>query len=183
VDPETYTTYDFESWIFEWDDAVDFAQMNEDMIIRCARYGLRMPEIIVCTNYTGNGRTRNKNHKPKFSRRNVFARDRDTCQYCGKHCRKEDLNLDHVVPKSRGGEMSWTNIVLSCIKCNDKKANRTPSEAGMRLLREPFAPKAGDIVRPYSHRLRRKIGRDVPKNWETFLGKMYWNAELTDDKN
>ena len=180
VDPETYATYDFESWICEWDEAIEFSKLSEDMVIRCVRYGLRIPEVIVCTDYSGTGFTSGP-RTPKFSRRNVFARDRDTCQYCGKKCRKEDLNLDHVIPKSRGGEMSWKNIVLSCIKCNDRKRDRTPQEAGMRLMREPFVPKSEDIRRPFSHRLQRKIGRKVPKNWEQFLGKLYWNVELSDD--
>jgi 5-methylcytosine-specific restriction endonuclease McrA len=177
VDPETYATYDFESWIFDWDEAVDYAHLQEN-ILRCARYGLQMPEIIVCTNYDGTGFS-SANRRPKFSRRNVFARDRDTCQYCGKKCRKEDLNLEHIVPKSRGGGMTWKNIVLSCIPCNDRKRDRTPAEAGMHLIREPFIPKAEDIRRPYTERLRRKIGQDVPKNWEQFLGKMYWDSELS----
>lgn len=180
VDPETYAVYEFESWIFEWDDAVDFSQLSEDMVIRCARFGLRMPEVIVCTDYSGTGFTGGP-RKPKFSRRNIFARDRNKCQYCSKRCKTEDLNLDHVIPKSRGGEMSWENIVLSCIRCNDKKRDRTPQEAGMKLIRDPFVPKAEDVVRPFSHRLRRKIGRDVPKNWEQFLGKLYWSVELSDD--
>ena len=177
VDPETFVTYDFESWIFEWDEAIEFSQLNESMIIRLARYGLRMPEIMVCTNYEGQGFVSGP-RKPKFSRRNLFARDRNTCQYCGKKCKTDDMNLDHVIPKSRGGGMNWKNIVAACIKCNDKKAARTPREANMHLIREPFVPKASDIRRPFSHKLRRKIGTDVPQNWEQFLGKMYWDSEL-----
>lgn len=180
VDPETYATYTFESWIFDWDDAVSFSHLSEEMIIRCQRFGLKLPEVIVCSGYDGTGFT-SRSQKPKFSRRNVFARDKDSCQYCGKKCKKEDLNLEHIIPKSRGGGMTWKNIVLSCIPCNDLKRNRTPAEAGMRLIREPFVPRAEDVCKPYTERLRKKIGMDVPKTWEMFLGKIYWNSELIDD--
>ena len=88
------------------------------------------------------------------------------------------MNLDHVIPKSRGGAMSWKNIVLSCIPCNDLKRDRTPREANMHLIREPFTPTAKDIQRPALARLKRKIGVTAPKTWENFLGKMYWEVEL-----
>jgi 5-methylcytosine-specific restriction endonuclease McrA len=74
-----------------------------------------------------------------FNRRNVFRRDNHTCQYCG-HV-GGDLTLDHVVPRSRGGRNSWENIVTACRECNSKKRDRTPHEARMKLLRDPFAPK------------------------------------------
>ena len=73
-----------------------------------------------------------------LSRRNVFRRDRYTCQYCGR--RGVELTLDHVVPKSRGGKSTWENLVAACKACNAKKGNRTPEEAGMRLLKRPRAP-------------------------------------------
>jgi 5-methylcytosine-specific restriction endonuclease McrA len=74
-----------------------------------------------------------------FNRRNVFRRDNHTCQYCGKV--GGDLTLDHVNPRSRGGRNAWENIVTACRECNSKKRDRTPFEAKMKLLREPFAPK------------------------------------------
>jgi len=179
VDPDTYVTHDFESWIIDWDDAIDFAELNAQTFIKCQRYGLKMPEVIVCTDYTGTGFTGDK-RQPKFSRRNIFARDKNTCQYCGKKGKMEDFNLDHIIPKSKGGPMNWRNIVLSCVPCNDKKRDRSPREAGMHLLREPFVPKASDVQSSFSRRLMRKIGSDVPKNWEAFLGKLYWDVELKD---
>ncbi len=74
-----------------------------------------------------------------FNRRNVFRRDNHACQYCGHH--GGDLTLDHVVPRSRGGKNSWENIVTACRECNSKKRDRTPEEAKMRLLRQPYAPR------------------------------------------
>lgn len=74
-----------------------------------------------------------------FSKHNILVRDNYTCQYCGK--KTHTLTLDHIYPKSRGGEYSWKNIVAACPKCNQLKADRTPKEAGMKLLRRPYKPR------------------------------------------
>lgn len=183
VDPETYATYDFEQWVDNWEDAIAHANLSEDLVLNCVRYGLKVPEVIICKDYGGTGFVSGP-RKPKFSRRNVMARDKNTCQYCDRKFQRDDLNLDHVIPKSRGGEMSWTNIVTACIPCNDKKRDRTPREAGMRLAREPYVPNSDQVRRPFGERLRRKLGKEVPTSWEKFLGKMlsemYWNVELQD---
>jgi 5-methylcytosine-specific restriction endonuclease McrA len=71
------------------------------------------------------------------SRKNIILRDENICQYCGGDFHTDDLTMDHVVPKSQGGEKSWENIVASCKPCNQKKGNRTPEQAGMKLLKEP----------------------------------------------
>lgn len=78
----------------------------------------------------------------KFSRLNIYARDGFVCQYCGRRRPTEDLTFDHVRPRSRGGKTCWENIVTCCVACNAAKADRTPGEAGMRLLREPRKPHA-----------------------------------------
>lgn len=76
----------------------------------------------------------------RFSRENIFLRDRYTCQYCGEKKRSRDLNLDHIVPACRGGRKNWENIVASCIPCNTAKRDRTPAEAGMKLRSKPCRP-------------------------------------------
>ena len=73
------------------------------------------------------------------SRKNLYARDGYRCQYCGEEFAAKDLTLDHVMPKSQGGQSRWENLVACCQSCNRKKGNRTPSEAGMELLRTPRA--------------------------------------------
>lgn len=73
-----------------------------------------------------------------FNRKNIFHRDNYTCQYCGK--KGLPLTLDHILPKSRGGKNTWENIVTACPKCNTLKANRTPLEAGMKMLKQPKRP-------------------------------------------
>jgi 5-methylcytosine-specific restriction endonuclease McrA len=77
----------------------------------------------------------------KFSRAQVFLRDRHTCQYCYKTLPKQRLNLDHVIPRAQGGKTTWENVVASCLHCNWKKGGRTPAQAGMRLLTAPRRPK------------------------------------------
>jgi 5-methylcytosine-specific restriction endonuclease McrA len=76
-----------------------------------------------------------------LNRRNVFARDQYTCQYCGRQPARARLTLDHVLPRSRGGELTWENIVTACAVCNQRKGNRLPHECGMELLRKPFRPR------------------------------------------
>ncbi len=82
----------------------------------------------------------------RFNRRNIFARDGNHCQYCGRHYPTSELSLDHVVPRSRGGETTWENIVCSCVKCNVKKGGRTPQEAHMHLVRPPVKPKRSPLL-------------------------------------
>jgi len=84
----------------------------------------------------------------KFSRVNVLTRDNFTCCYCGKKLPAKDLNYDHVVPRKQGGKTVWDNIVASCYPCNDKKAGRTPQQAGMKLLRKPHRPRTLPLSGP-----------------------------------
>jgi len=77
----------------------------------------------------------------KLTRLEVFQRDKYTCQYCGKQTRQ--LTLDHVIPRHRGGQHTWENVVSACTACNRRKAGRTPEEAGMKLRQPPSAPRAG----------------------------------------
>jgi 5-methylcytosine-specific restriction endonuclease McrA len=90
-----------------------------------------------------------------LTRRAVFARDGWTCQYCGGTAE----NVDHVIPKSRGGEHAWENVVAACRRCNSRKENRLPADVGLMLLREPFVPKDG---------LKLSLGRLEPE-WEAYL--------------
>ena len=105
----------------------------------------------------------------KFSRQNIYARDRYKCQYCGGRYPSEELTYDHVHPRSRGGKTEWENIVTCCIFCNRKKGGRTPGEASMHLIRKPDRP-------TWVPALRITIGfHQVPETWRDYL---YWNVEL-----
>jgi len=92
------------------------------------------------------------------------------CQYCHNRFSKSKLTLDHVIPKSKGGDKSWTNLVSSCGCCNQKKADKTPFEAGMTLLREPLPPKNNYWNSP--EWILSRVGRDIPEEWKKFLGDL-----------
>lgn len=110
----------------------------------------------------------------RFSRYNVYLRDNKTCQYCGQKPGENHINLEHIVPRSRGGKTTWTNIVVSCIDCNSKKGARTPEEAGMKLLRKPEQPKR---LRDTGFR-RPRQDKSTPVEWKDWIDEAYWNAEL-----
>ena len=108
----------------------------------------------------------------KFSRINIFTRDKYTCQYCWKKFRTEDLTFDHVVPIARGGKKTWENIATACWRCNNKKSGRTPAEAHMRLQKKPEKPR-------WNPTLTIMIGiRHAPNSWRDYL---YWHMELDMD--
>jgi Restriction endonuclease len=110
----------------------------------------------------------------KFTRHNIFERDKNTCQYCGHSFERKDLNLDHVIPRDRGGPTTWENIVCSCIECNTRKANRTPQEAVMHLIRKPKRPK----WRPF---VQINFSLHHHDSWKHFIDLAYWNVELGED--
>jgi 5-methylcytosine-specific restriction endonuclease McrA len=107
----------------------------------------------------------------RFSRQNIYARDRYCCQYCGRRLPIEDLTYDHVLPRSRGGKTEWENIVTCCVSCNRKKGGKTPEEARMRLIRTPSRP-------TWVPAIRITIGvKEIPTTWRDYL---YWNVELVE---
>ena len=95
----------------------------------------------------------------KLTRFEIFNRDRNTCQYCGRQSRQ--LTLDHIIPRYRGGQHTWENVVSACVACNRRKAGRTTKEAGMRLLRQPAVPHDGHFFRvPYHYlQMREEWGK------------------------
>jgi 5-methylcytosine-specific restriction endonuclease McrA len=125
-----FQTHDLMSWVEHSSETV------ADEIVRTVRLALRIPKIIVLALYD-----RFPRKEVKFTRHNVFLRDKFICQYCGDRFAERELNLDHVVPRDKGGKTTWENIVTSCISCNTLKANKLAHDAGMRLRREPAVPR------------------------------------------
>ena len=160
VAPEDYATYDFEGWI----EASQTAKTGRR--IYAATCSFCIPEVIVLSAF--NGRF---TKEVRFSRRNIFERDDNCCQYCGRKFERSELTLDHVVPRSRGGSSTWNNIVLACIRCNLRKGDRLLTEASMKLLRKPVKPH-------WATRVGVKLGRSYKPSWERFLEEAYWNVEL-----
>jgi len=105
-----------------------------------------------------------------FTRRNLFRRDRNTCQYCGRKFSTEDLSIDHVVPRSLGGHSSWTNCVVACLDCNCRKGSRSLDAAHMTIRRPPREP-------PPQMAFTLHLGQRKA-SWETFVSDAYWNVEL-----
>lgn len=136
-----YQTHDISSWL-EYSEST----VAQD-VIRSVQIALEVPKIIVLALYD-----RIPRKEVKFTRQNVFLRDKHTCQYCRKCFPESQLNLDHVVPRDHGGITSWDNIVASCIPCNTRKANRTPAQAKMHLLRPPQAPRWRPLFGLKEHR-------------------------------
>ena len=97
---------------------------------------LRVPRVVHLHRYDRTPRA-----TVRLTRRNLMFRDAHQCQYCGRRPAMRDLNIDHVLPRSRGGDDSWENLVTACRECNLRKGWRTPEEANMRLARPPFRPK------------------------------------------
>jgi 5-methylcytosine-specific restriction endonuclease McrA len=158
-----YQLYTFDSW-------AALAAGVQDEAIHTVNRALRIPRIIVLTAYD-----RLPHSRVRFSRYNIYLRDRNTCQYCDRKLPARELNLDHVVPRSMGGRTTWENIVCSCIPCNLRKGGRTPESAGMVLKRPPARPKWYQVIRPFSK---------IPfEDWRPFLSVAdlsYWNVELED---
>jgi 5-methylcytosine-specific restriction endonuclease McrA len=128
VEPEEYRIYTWPEW-------AELEASPDDPCIRTARGRLRAPEVINLTRYDRMPAT-----AVAFSRRNVAKRDHHTCQYCGAQPGWDQITIDHVLPRSRGGASSWTNCVAACVACNAEKADRTPEQAGMRLRKTPVRP-------------------------------------------
>lgn len=150
VDPE-YRTFDFASWLTVPPNGEAIGLVNAAIAI---------PRVILLRSYD-----RLPRRHVRFSRYNVFVRDQNRCQYCACQLPRAELNLDHVVPRSRGGASVWENVVCSCHRCNRTKGGRTPTEAGMRLLREPFRPQWTPFMAD-AYRQRRH------EAWVPFLGGM-----------
>ena len=135
--------------------------------IHSVTFSVKLPSILRLLRYV-----KVKNSRMiKFSRANIYARDRHRCQYCGGSRRGDELTFDHVVPVSRGGGKSWNNIVTACLGCNRRKGGKTPEEAGMRLIKTPTEP---EWV-PNLNLTLTLVFRDAPHSWRDYL---YWNVEL-----
>ncbi len=147
---EDYETFDFDGWrrrrVREGSAAVGTPSGS-----------IGVPKVILLPGFD-----RVPKRHIRYSRINVFARDKFTCQYCGEQPHRSQLNLDHVIPRSLGGRTTWENVVCSCVVCNRRKGGRTPQQARLRLMRAPSKPRWTPLM---NH-----IGLSVRYNeWRPFL--------------
>ncbi len=140
------------------------AEEHNGHILHSAHVALHAPSVIRLTEYV---------HIPFknrwLSRKNIILRDDSMCQYCGKHLPPAELTLDHVMPRSRGGEAGWDNLVACCKRCNHRKGNRTPEEADMRLVRRP---------RGFSLHVNRQIMRYLGRADETWRKYLFYESNV-----
>ena len=142
----------------EWVEfSINHPPEDDGNCVRTVRWNLRVPSIVLLNQYD-----RLPMKEVKFTRDNLFDRDKFTCQYCGGIFPERKLNLDHVIPRDRGGKTTWENIATSCISCNTRKANRLPHEAKMKLVRRPQRPK----FRPF---ITFVLGSEIDRSWQDFL--------------
>ena len=139
---------------------------SDDELIHSVQLRMRCPKIIVLAFFD-----RLPRKEVRFTRNNVFSRDKNTCQYCCRRLDRRYLNLDHVVPRHSGGQTGWTNVVCSCLDCNRAKGNRTPEEAGMGLMTEPRKPR----WQPF---LEVQFAKAYDPAWRHFLDVQSWHVEI-----
>lgn len=144
----------------KWEDWINIPIESEDEYIQTINRRIKIPKVIILSKYDKIPKKR-----PKFSQKNVWIRDKFTCQYTGKKLKPGEGNIDHVIPKSRGGLSAWENCVLACRQINAKKANSTPDEVGLRLINTPKPPKELPIF--YYIRNKHRI-----KEWNFFLAEV-----------
>ncbi|MCA8882834.1 MAG: HNH endonuclease [Rhodobacteraceae bacterium] len=138
----------------------------DDIRVHSATRSFEVPAVVALKQY----------HKRKsvgFTRFNVFLRDEFTCQYCGGRFSAKELTFDHVIPRSKGGSSAWTNIVACCSADNLRKGCLTPKQAGMTLLRKPFAPTPFQLDE--AARRLPSVNDNLHQTWMDYL---YWDAEL-----
>ncbi len=136
-----------------------------DREVASPSWRMRLPSVVSLKSYV------HSDHRPAFTRFNVFLRDGFACQYCGGQRRSEDLTFDHVVPRSRGGATRWSNVVTACGRCNLIKGSRMPEECAMPPRNEPRVPSVQELQR---------MGRRFPPNYlhESWRDYLYWDTEL-----
>lgn len=152
----------------------ELVEARPDKVLRSAHSEWEFPSII---RFVKAARSRKK--AIKFSRESIYARDRGTCQFCGTKVSRDSFTYDHVIPRIQSGRTEWQNIVVSCQRCNLKKAGRTPDQAGMRLLSKPVKPKS--LPQEFLWHLQFRPGIH-PESWRQWLrSSNYWIDELEHD--
>ena len=165
IEDGQYANYDFETWRQLSELQAEFKTEHQDWV-QSVNFEVQVPRVIRLLTYD-----RIPKQKLRLNRRNIFARDANRCQYCGHHFPTSELSFDHVMPRSRGGETTWENIVCACVTCNVRKGGRTPLEANMKLIRLPVRPKQSPL-------LTIKLGNPKYESWRTFLANAYWSVDL-----
>jgi len=149
------------------------AEVVEEYPDRYITFELRMPAVIRLLKIVS--RT---NRAVRFSKENIYTRDKGCCQYCGQKVPRDAFTYDHVTPRALGGKTNWENIVVCCMPCNQKKGMHSPAKVGMRLLSTPVRPKK----MPGTLRITLTWRPGMPDQWRTWLRDvMYWHGEMEEE--
>ena len=140
-----------------WGNWINLPITQKDQYIFTSKKQIKIPKVIILSHYNEVPKRR-----PKFTTKNLWERDKFTCQYTGKKLSMKEGNIDHIIPKSRGGKTNWTNCVISHKDINFQKGNKTPSEAGLKLISQPKEP----IPRPTTLYIKNIFKID---EWNYFL--------------
>ena len=155
--------------LWSWQDAIKAVFLDRVNIVAeyehqvsSPTFRMKVPSVVSLKSYVKPSR------HPAFTRFNVFLRDRFTCQYCGA---RDDLTFDHLVPRSRGGQTTWENVVTACSACNLRKGGLHPQETGMWPHQRPYRPTVADL---------HNNGRFFPPNYlhDSWMDYLYWDTEL-----
>lgn len=165
VEDGQYHAFDFASWAEVSEFREQFTPQHYDWV-RTVRLDIAVPKVIRLLGYD-----RLPEQHVKLNRRNLFARDRNQCQYCGHSFPTSELSIDHVMPRAQGGGDTWENLVCSCVRCNAKKGGRTPEQAHMSYIRKPVRPKRNPLI-------TLRLGQQKYQSWKAFLDNAYWSVEL-----
>lgn len=165
VEDGQFASYDFDDWVDVSQAKMLFQPERHDWI-RTVHFQIAVPKIVRLLGYDKLPRI-----NVKLNRRNLFARDQNRCQYCGKRSSTTDLSIDHVIPRSQGGTTCWENVVCACLRCNVRKGGRTPDQSRMKLIASPRRPRRSPI-------LTIKLSDSKYASWKQFLDFAYWNVEL-----
>ncbi len=159
--------YNFESWqeVSEFKKENDMVEEHSDWVSTVS-FDIQVPRIIRLLFYN-----RFPERRISLNRRNLFARDENRCQYCGRKFPTSELSVDHVIPLSLGGQTEWTNVVCACTECNKQKGGHTPGQAQMALIRPPYEPGFNPVI-------RLKLRREKYYSWRQFLDEAYWSVTL-----
>lgn len=160
-----FETFDFQSWS-------DLAIQSHHETIGLVDRMIRIPRVIILTAYD-----RVPRRHVRFSRMNIYLRDGSICQFCGQKFSRMDLNLDHVIPRHRGGKTTWENVVTSCIPCNRKKGGHVLREVGMKLVRQPVRPR----WTPFMDFSLKDVRYNEWKPFFNIIDFSYWNLELKEE--
>lgn len=165
IEDGQYANYDFDSWREISELRAEFKEPDTDWV-QAVNFEIEVPRVLRLLHFD-----KVPKQRVRLNRRNLFARDGNKCQYCGKLFPTSELSVDHVIPSCRGGKTTWDNVVCACVRCNVRKGGRTPKEANMKLTKEPVRPKRSPM-------LSVKLGNPKYASWKAFLNAAYWSVDL-----